>query len=347
MSKILVAASLIVAGATFAFDDCSCVCGNGQNRRVVSDGRMMNDAQANSDGYFLRDGRVMVSRGGNPTELTQEVVLDNGMRLEPDGVLILSDGSRSRFRDNQWVTFDGHFIERDRASVNASFREQHTRDGYFIQNGKVMSFRNGNVTEITTDTTLDNGTRIMADGTVIMKDGTRSRLGEKQWMTTDGRLNDNANRDNSATRDVSHNRNDQTNEQHRIDANVNRNNANVNIQNNQETHRENSVDVRRNNEAPHNDAALKNEQNRGQVERHENVTPNAVQHNDAALKTEQNQAGRREVKAEGTTKTDVTPQSEIKRDQTGRVENKPEVNKNSDANSNAGRGDSKKNEEQK
>ncbi len=304
MCKTLVAISMLAIGAAYAYDDCSCVCGNGQNSRVVSDGRQMN-AQPTADGYFFRDGRVMVYRNGNPTELTQETVFEDGSRLSVDGTLILRDGTRRRFRDNQYVTLDGRILDRER--MNASYREQNTRDGYFMRNGKVMSFRNGNMTELTTETTLDNGTRIMADGTVIMKDGTRSRIGEKQWMSHDGRTNESTNHENNAARDASHNRVDQTNEQHHSDVNVNRNNVNGNANvNAQEAHRENTNDVKRNSE-------LRNEQ-----------------------------AGRNENKHDAP-KNDAAPRSETKREQTGRAESKPETNKN-DANSNAGRSENKQEE---
>jgi len=63
-------------------------------------------------------------------------------------------------------------------------------NGYYMQNGKVMLFRNGTVTELTQEATLDDGSRIMMDGTVVLRDGSRRNLANNQWIFLDGRFSE-------------------------------------------------------------------------------------------------------------------------------------------------------------
>ncbi len=46
--------------------------------------------------------------------------------------------------------------------------------------------KDGQTTQLTTDLTLDNGTVVMADGTVKNKDGTTTTLKEGDYVAMDG-----------------------------------------------------------------------------------------------------------------------------------------------------------------
>jgi len=176
ISLALLVSSLLISGTSFAFDDCSCTCQGTPMRAGVSD--------ANRDGYFLQNGKVMVFRNGNATEITQETTFENGMRIQQDGTVILVDGTRQRLNDGQWLSMDGRFSER--STMDRNFTAQNNRDGFFLQNGKVMQFRDGDVTEVTAEVSLSNGSRILPDGTLIAKDGTRSTITANKFVTMDG-----------------------------------------------------------------------------------------------------------------------------------------------------------------
>jgi len=264
MRRILalsVAGLILAAGSAFAFDDCSCTCVGGQYQ---SQQQMRRADGGSRDGYFLKNGKVMVFRNGAETELTQEARFDNGMRLQPDGFIVYQDGTRVQLRDSQMLAMDGNFFDRER--VNASFRETRGRDGYFVgRNGKVMSFKDGRIQEITSDITFDNGSRLSVDGTFTMKDGTRSRLESSQWMSFSGEMSNNANsasgKSDAVKTDTTTSQNATTNrfnDAERRNQNANQNNANNN--NNA------ANDAIRH--QPNNNAA--NDANRNQPEKHEN-----------------------------------------------------------------------------
>jgi len=102
-----VVSAVLLASSAIASD---CCCSTGVPVRV-SDGR---SEMPNRDGYFLRDGKVMISKGGVVGEAPREVALDDGTRILADGTLVMKDGHHSRLEANQWLNFDG------RIDVNTS-----------------------------------------------------------------------------------------------------------------------------------------------------------------------------------------------------------------------------------
>jgi len=247
---LLVGSVLLSSSAFAAWDDCGCSCPNSgpyyntQQQPVM---RKTSDA-GGSDGYFLKSGKVMVFRNGNISEVNQEITLSNGGRLLADGTIIFSDGRRETLRDSQWLTIDGQISDSAAAVNRFDNRSNVNQDGYFLQNGRVMVFRNNTSSQLTNETTLSNGTRIMADGTVIMRDGTRSTLREGQRLDLEGRTSVNAshqevqptNTTNDRFNNQNQNRdqNNQFNNQNRDQNNQNRD------QNNQNRDQNSRTDVR-------------------------------------------------------------------------------------------------------
>lgn len=172
-TKIAVLLACLTTGATVFASDCD---GGRDNRRV------------SNDGVFMQNGRVRVSRNGSISELNQEVNYSGG-HIMSDGTIVSLDGSRSTLRDNQWVTLDGPYGD-TRADSKISCEREH-RDGYYRENGKVMVSRNGKAVELAEDATLDNGTRILHDGTLVTRDGSRSRIEDNQRVELNGTLSTN------------------------------------------------------------------------------------------------------------------------------------------------------------
>ncbi|GAB3299178.1 DUF6799 domain-containing protein [Hymenobacter tenuis] len=62
------------------------------------------------------------------------------------------------------------------------------KDGFMMKEGKVMMTRDAHTETLTSETALLNGTKINADGTVTMTDGTTAMLKEGDYMSLTGRL---------------------------------------------------------------------------------------------------------------------------------------------------------------
>ena len=62
-------------------------------------------------------------------------------------------------------------------------------DGLMMQNGKLMTVKNGQMTMFQqNDTILSNGTKVMSDGTCIKKDGSKMMLKEGQHVDMSGNM---------------------------------------------------------------------------------------------------------------------------------------------------------------
>lgn len=62
------------------------------------------------------------------------------------------------------------------------------KDGFLMKEGKVMMTRDAHTEPLTAEMALVNGTKINADGTVTMADGTSTLLKEGDYMSLTGRL---------------------------------------------------------------------------------------------------------------------------------------------------------------
>lgn len=61
-------------------------------------------------------------------------------------------------------------------------------DGIMMKNGKTMVMKDGKTMAMDKEMTLDNGTKVMIDGTVMMKDGTKSMLKDGDMIHMDGKM---------------------------------------------------------------------------------------------------------------------------------------------------------------
>jgi len=60
--------------------------------------------------------------------------------------------------------------------------------GFVMRNGKMMLMKNGMYTGLNSDTTLNNGTRIMRNGNIVMKNGTQRMLKEGEYVNMGGNI---------------------------------------------------------------------------------------------------------------------------------------------------------------
>lgn len=62
------------------------------------------------------------------------------------------------------------------------------KDCIMKKDGKVMQMKDGKTMELTETATLSNGTMVMADGSIKMKDGKMSMLKEGESIDMDGKM---------------------------------------------------------------------------------------------------------------------------------------------------------------
>ena len=62
------------------------------------------------------------------------------------------------------------------------------KDMYVFKNSKVWEVKSGNVTELTKDATLANGTVVKTNGDIVPKDGQTVTLKDGQFIDVDGNI---------------------------------------------------------------------------------------------------------------------------------------------------------------
>ena len=61
-------------------------------------------------------------------------------------------------------------------------------DGIKMQKGSMIVYKNGKASAMTSEMVLEDGSRVMMDGTVIRKSGTKLRLKEGDHIDMNGRI---------------------------------------------------------------------------------------------------------------------------------------------------------------
>ncbi len=134
---------------------------------------------AHKDGYTVRGGKVLMMKDGRETPVTAEVTFGNGSRLGLDGFIITREGRRERFQDDRWISLDGDYVVVDATSDDF--------DGYYLDGGRVYVMRDNTPVLLTVDFTFGDGSRLSPDGTIVLRDGSRSRLSEGQRVSKEGK----------------------------------------------------------------------------------------------------------------------------------------------------------------
>jgi hypothetical protein len=66
---------------------------------------------APTDGITLAGNQAMVTRNGVTAKLNAELKFENGLRVRPNGSMILPNGTETSLKPNQMVTFRGQVVE--------------------------------------------------------------------------------------------------------------------------------------------------------------------------------------------------------------------------------------------
>lgn len=64
-------------------------------------------SQKTHEMYFLKDGKLMMSKNGTKSDVNQEVTLSNGTTISTDGKITWKDGKTAMLKNGEWVNMDG------------------------------------------------------------------------------------------------------------------------------------------------------------------------------------------------------------------------------------------------
>ena len=152
------------------------------------------------DGFTRGGTSVLFTRDGVSQKVEKEMVLDNGLRVQPDGSATLPNGKKIALGNNQLLTLQG--VLEDAAltpqgtapltSGGAPMKKQGEEvgiaadDGISVSGGVALVTRNGVSERLAKELKLANGTRVQPNGSVTMPDGTQITLKAQQVLSFDG-----------------------------------------------------------------------------------------------------------------------------------------------------------------
>jgi len=126
------------------------------------------------DHVTLNRGKVILMKDGEPTEPSAAIELGNGTSVSPDGKVSQDNGSPRQLLDGELFHSDGKTLP--------------TRDTISLQNGKVVVQKDGSKLSVEPgrSITMNDGTKVLGDGTVIQFNGEKSTISEGQILTLEG-----------------------------------------------------------------------------------------------------------------------------------------------------------------
>jgi hypothetical protein len=132
-------------------------------------------AAADRDGVVMKDGKLMTHKDGENTEVMEDVTLKDGTKVTRSGDVTSTDGTTWKLQEGDKIDNDG------------TFQTRIIEDGVLKKDGKIMSVRAGDKTDLSGETTLSDGTKVMTDGSVVSKDGKKWSLKDGDAILNDGR----------------------------------------------------------------------------------------------------------------------------------------------------------------
>lgn len=126
------------------------------------------------DHVMMKRGKVALMKDGETSVVSSTIIVPGGTSVYADGSVMLPTGSRRRLLDGELFRLDGKAIA--------------TKDTITLQQGKVMVQKDGSMFSVAAgrNLTMNDGTKVFGDGTVIKADGTRVTLREGDVITIDG-----------------------------------------------------------------------------------------------------------------------------------------------------------------
>ncbi len=124
-----------------------------------------------NDHITVGGGKVMVVKDDKSEVLDKEMTLTNGMKVMPNGMVMMKDGKTMKLREDDIIMMDGKVDKKDH---------------YVMKDGKLMVVKGGKATAVETETVFDDGTRMTVDGKIIRKTGSPESLSATDRILLDG-----------------------------------------------------------------------------------------------------------------------------------------------------------------
>lgn len=156
------------------------------------------------DGFTRSSTGVLFTRDGVPQKVQREVVLENGLRVRPDGAVTLPSGAKTVLGNNQLLTPLGAIEEvaltppgvapvttggppLKKHGEETSFS---STDGFTFSGSEVLMTRNGVSEPLTSERRLTDGTRVRPNGAIVRPNGAQLTLASGKLLGFDGVLRD-------------------------------------------------------------------------------------------------------------------------------------------------------------
>lgn len=154
------------------------------------------------DGFTRSGTDIVFTRDGVTQKVEKEIVMTNGMRVRPDGSVMLPNGEKASLGNNQLLTLQGTIetaalTQQGTAPVttagspptkkNAEIGISAT-DGVSVSAGAAVVTRNGLTTQLDTELKLPNGIRVQPNGEVTFANGKKMTLRGDQVLAFDGSI---------------------------------------------------------------------------------------------------------------------------------------------------------------
>lgn len=140
----------------------------GNPSKMPDDGMTMKQ-----DSVMMKDGKMIIMKDGKTSPMVEDVTLENGTKVMVDGTIVLKDATVMKMGEDDVILMTGKMDKKEHL---------------ILKGGVMMVVRNGKTTPMAAETSLEDGSRVMMDGTVMKKDGTSVKIGETEMILMDGKI---------------------------------------------------------------------------------------------------------------------------------------------------------------
>jgi len=140
----------------------------GNPSKMPEDGMVMNQ-----DCVMMKNGKMMMMKDGKTSPMMEDATMENGTKVMVDGTVVLKDATVMKMGEDDMVLMTGKMDKKEHL---------------ILKGGVMMVVRNGKTTPMEMETSLEDGSKVMMDGTVMKKDGTSTKIGETDMILMDGKI---------------------------------------------------------------------------------------------------------------------------------------------------------------
>ncbi|SDY21926.1 DUF6799 domain-containing protein [Hymenobacter psychrophilus] len=92
-------------------------------RGVQPKPRMVSNGATMKDGFLMKDGKVLETRDAHTGAISTESALVNGTKVQPDGTIMMADGTTVRLQEGDYMSLTGRLTTRAMKAEQDSLRQ--------------------------------------------------------------------------------------------------------------------------------------------------------------------------------------------------------------------------------